>query len=267
LNSLDDYVAGLTAAVTALNPEFERIGIKVDGEYRQLNANVLQIENEYYTAVRPKPRARYPMRPAAALRSGGVDYVEIRTLDLNVADPVGVNQAQLRFIEALLLYCLFADSPPITPEEQAEIDARELLVAREGRRDGLKLPSRGERVALRRLGLRLIDGVAEFAVMLDAGREGYVEALEQQRRAFEDPALTPSARMLAAMSEREQGFFEFTLELARAHRSYFAALQLEPAKLESFRAVAQRSLDEAEAAENAPEQDFDDFLAAYLAGV
>ena len=267
LNSLDDYVAGLRAAVTAPNPEYERIGVKVDGEYRQLNANVLQIENEYYTAVRPKPRANSSLRPVAGLRSGGVDYIEIRTLDLNVADPVGVNQAQLRFVEALLLYCLFADSPPILEEEQTEIDARELLVAREGRREGLELPIHGKLVSLQQLGLELIEGVVEIAAMLDAGNEDYREAVEQQRHAFEDPAATPSARVIAEMSEREQGFFEFTLEIARAHREYFRALPLEPTQLENFRQLAQRSIQEAEVLENSPQPDFDEFLASYLAGI
>ncbi len=103
--------------------------------------------------------------------------------------------------------------------------------------------------------------------MLDAGHEGYREALEQQRRVFEDPAATPSARMLAQMSEREQNFFEFTLEVSRAHRAYFRALQLAPAKLERFQQLAQRSIQEAEALENAPQPDFDDFLASYLAGI
>ena len=128
-NSLDEYIAGLTAAVTTVEPRYAQIGVVVDGEYRQLNANVLQIENEYYSTIRPKPSKR-SARTTLGLREHGVEYVEIRTLDLSPADPVGMNQRQLRFLETLLLYCLLSDSPPIDADETEEINTRSLLVAR-----------------------------------------------------------------------------------------------------------------------------------------
>src|SRR5690606_20020624 len=105
-NSLREYVAGMRAAVTTEEPRYAAIGVEVDGEYRQLNANILQIENEYYSTIRPKPSKATASRPLVALEQGGVEYVEVRTLDLNTADPVGMNQQELRFIEALLIYCL-----------------------------------------------------------------------------------------------------------------------------------------------------------------
>jgi glutamate--cysteine ligase len=264
LNSLDDYVAGLSAAITERNPDYEQIGVKVDGEYRQLNANTLQIENEYYAAVRPKAVATLDLRPAAALRARGVDYVEIRSLDLSTVDPVGVNQTQLRFVELLLLFCLFAESPPIGVEEQAEIDIRELRVAREGRREGLSLTIGGRDVALRQLGLDLSDALEHFAAILDGDGSDYRDAVARQRAVFEEPEATPSGQMLAAMRDREQGFVEFTLEIAHAHREYFDALALESATQARFEALARRSLDEARSLEEGPAPSFDDFLAAYL---
>ena len=58
LNSLDEYVRDLTDAIRRPEPEYKRIGVKVDGKYRQQNANLLQIENEYYSSIRPKRVAR-----------------------------------------------------------------------------------------------------------------------------------------------------------------------------------------------------------------
>ena len=133
MNSLDDYLAGMVAAVTTSNPRYESPSVcGLTGKYRQLNANTLQIEAEYYTPIRPKPPADSPYRPTVALRESGVRYLEVRTLDLNMLDPLGVNSRQLRFVEAVLLYCLLTDSPPIDSAELEEIDARDLLVAREG---------------------------------------------------------------------------------------------------------------------------------------
>src|SRR5690606_26528648 len=104
-NSLAEYVAGLAAAVTTPDPRYQAIGVEVDGEFRQLNANILQIENEYYTPIRPKPSKDSKSRVTIALRERGIEYVEVRTLDVSLADPVGVNQAELRLLEALLLTC------------------------------------------------------------------------------------------------------------------------------------------------------------------
>ncbi|NNC64187.1 MAG: glutamate--cysteine ligase [Gammaproteobacteria bacterium] len=265
LNSLTEYVGGLTTAVTSSSPEYERIGVEVDGEYRQLNTNMLQIENEYYAAVRPKPKAKSGSRPTVALRQGGVEYLEIRTLDLNVADPIGVNQTQLRFIEALLLYCLFADSPPIDASEQAEIDQRELLVAREGRRPGLEIPVGGAGVLLQRVGLDLLAEITPFAELLDVTDEGYADALEQQRSAMAEPELTPSAQLLADMTTRGQRYLDFMLEVSGAHAAYFRALTLAEDRKREFAELARTSVEDARDLEDNTQESLEDYLAAYFA--
>ncbi len=120
LNSLDEYVRDLSNAIETLEPSYEDIGVKVDGHYRQLNANLLQIENEFYSSVRPKRVANSGERPTAALQRGGIEYVEIRSLDINLFDPCGINQNTMRFMEAFLLYCLLQPSPQLDNDELEE---------------------------------------------------------------------------------------------------------------------------------------------------
>ena len=199
-NSLEEYMAGLRQALVAVDPKFSALGVKVDGEYRQLNSHVLQIENEYYSSIRPKASKATEQRPVVALAQHGIEYVEIRTLDLNPADPVGVNQVQLRFLEAMLIYCVLVESPPISAAEQLEIDVRELRVAREGRRPGLRLPHGGTERALADYGRELVDGIAAVAELLDTEDEGYLAAVEVQRQALEDPSATPAGRFLDALA-------------------------------------------------------------------
>ena len=50
-----------------MEPRYAAIGVVVDGDYRQLNANILQIENEYYSTIRPKPSKASKHRPLVAL--------------------------------------------------------------------------------------------------------------------------------------------------------------------------------------------------------
>ena len=266
-NSLAEYVAALSAAVTTVEPRYAAIGVVVDGEWRQLNANILQIENEYYSSIRPKPSKASHHRPLGALRLTGVEYVEVRTLDLNLTDPVGVNQNQLRFLEALLLYCLLADSPPIDADEQSEIDRRDLTVAREGRRPGLALQQRGRARTLASWGLEVVDSVAEIADLLDADGEGYVGAVELARAALRDPERTPSAALLRDLRAERATFFEYTLALARGHRDYFLGLGLGAEQERRLEDVAAESLAEVAALESAPAPPFDAYLRGYFADV
>ena len=263
-NSLDGYVSDLAAAVTTPNSQYGAIGVLVDGEYRQLNSNTLQIENEYYSPIRPKSRADNLDRPTLALKEFGVEYVEVRTLDLNMMDPVGINQNQLRFVEALLIYCLLVESPPIDAREQAEIDARDLLVAREGRQPGLKLPRNGRKVTLTDWALEILETVREIAVVLDVGDEGYASATDAQVAAVLESELTPSARILNHMRTAGASFLEFTLESSRAHAKYFSNLKLTPEKQNMLCQFAVESLQEQRRLEEHPQQPFDAYLKDYF---
>jgi glutamate--cysteine ligase len=263
-NSLADYLAGMRAALTTPDPAFAAMGVNVDGEYRQLNSNVLQIENEYYSAVRPKPPKTSKQRPLLALQSGGVEYVEVRTLDLSVGDPVGVNQAELRFLETLLIYCLLTDSPAITTTEQAEIAERELRVALHGRRPGLQLPVAGAERGLRDWGLRLMDELGVVAAALDADGEDYAAAVAAQRSALEEPDRTPSARFVAAMAEHGGGFYDYVLRLAAEQRDYFLRLPVDAEHEAALERIASDSLAAAEALERATTMSLDDYLATEI---
>src|SRR5262249_29892054 len=153
------YVRDLSRAISTPHPPYEALGVKVDGEYRQLNANILQIENEYYSFIRPKRVARSGERPTKALRRAGVEYVEVRALDVSAFDPVGVNQNKRRFLEAFLALCLMKESAPIADSEQDGLDANPLIVARRGREPQLQLSREGRSVALGDWAHELLDSM------------------------------------------------------------------------------------------------------------
>jgi glutamate--cysteine ligase len=263
-NSLAEYVAGVRSAVTTEDARYAAIGVVVDGEYRQLNANILQIENEYYSTIRPKPSKSSKARPLLALAERGVDYVEVRTLDLSSADPVGMNQTELRFIEALLIYCLLAESPPISAAEQGEIDARDLTVAREGRRPQLRFVDGGRERSLRERGLEIAAGVREVAALLDVDAQGYVAAVDAAEEALRDAERTPSAGLLAALRTERASFFEYTLALARSHAAYFRDFGLSPAREQALVEAASRSQEDAATAASKDPRPFADYLRDYF---
>ena len=269
VNSLDEYVRDLSRAITTRHEPYEKIGVKVDGEYRQLNANILQIENEYYSFIRPKRVARSGERPTKALRRAGVEYVEVRALDVSAFDPVGVNQNKLRFLEVFLALCLMKDSPPIDISEQDTLDANHVVVARRGREPGLTLDRDGRAVPMQAWARELVDSMRGIAEIFDRGDPArpYSAALAVQASKVDDVSLTPSARMLAELESTGESFFDLGLRMSRLHKEYFLALY--PPNVDrqaEFRAEAEESLGAQAAVEAADKMSFDAYLAEYAAG-
>lgn len=271
-NSLAEYVRDLAAATRRERPEFARLGVKVDGEYRQLNASQLQIENEFYSTIRPKRVTRSGERPTTALARAGVQYIELRALDISPVDPVGINQRELRFLEVFLIYCLLQPSPPIDPAGQAAIDRNHHAVARDGRRPGLTLERPGAggaagRVLLRDWAREICDDMVAVARLIDPDESlGHVAAIRVQRDVVDEPDATPSARLLADLRASRLPLAEYGLDLARRTRAYFDAL---PAELNGTRArlaaEAVASRERQAAIEAADRIDFDAYLAEWFA--
>jgi glutamate--cysteine ligase len=268
VNSLAHYVRDLTAAITTPHAEYQKFGVKVDGEYVQLNANLLQIENEYYSFIRPKRVANSGERPTQALRRGGVQYVEMRSLDVSAFDPVGVNQNKLRFLEAFAAYCVLGASPPIEVAEQSELDGNHARVAREGRKPGLKLRRGGRDVDLHDWALEIVDGMRGVCELLDGGdlQRPYTTALDAQAAKVHEPSLTPSARTLLEMRTSGESFFNFALRMSAVHKGYFLELHSPNEALqEEFVREAEESLREQSRVEDSDTLDFDQYLARYFA--
>jgi glutamate--cysteine ligase len=267
VNSLDEYVRDLTRAISTPHPPYEALGVKVNGEYRQLNANILQIENEYYSFIRPKRVARSGERPTKALRRAGVEYVEVRALDVSAFDPVGVNQNKLRFLEAFVALCLMKESAPIAASEQGALDENHIAVARRGRDPGLTLWRDSRNVPLREWARELLDSMAGICELLDHGDPArpYRQALATQAAKIEDVALTPSARLMTELNAGES-FFDLALRMSAAHKAYF--LELYPPneeRLREFAGEAQESLAAQRRVEASDTGTFEQYLSRYFA--
>src|SRR5271170_2341631 len=147
-NDLKSYAASLETALTKPYPAYEAIGIREGDEYRQLATSLLQIENEFYGTIRPKRVIRPGERPLHALRDRGVEYVEVRLMDLDPFVPIAITAATVRFLDLFLLHCLLCDSPPDTPEELADIVSNKQRVASRGREPRLTLARHAQEVEL-----------------------------------------------------------------------------------------------------------------------
>jgi len=268
MNNLEEYVAGLDRAIKTSFPPYEAIGVQGDGEWRQLNTSMLQIENEYYGFIRPKQPTRSGERPTRAMTSRGVAYVEIRSLDVSPLDPAGVSQNEMRFLEAFLILCLLSKSPPMDADEARMSDLNHVTVASSGRTPNLRLTIAGRTQSLREWGLEIVESLRPICALLDSGRpeSSYQASLELQREKLLDPAATPSARLLDAMREREASFFEFARDLSADYRTYF--LQLPPIareRLRTFEDAVETSRRSQREIEETDDVSFEEFLRRYYA--
>lgn len=267
VNSLDEYVRDLNDAIATPEPSYEEIGVKIEGRYQQLNANLLQIENEYYSPVRPKRVADSGERPTAALQRGGIEYIEIRSLDINLFDPCGINQNTMRFMESLLLYCVIVDSPKLDAGELQEVASNQTATAKYGRDPEFRLSRNGDSVSIKEWADEIIDGVLAVATQIDRhdDNDSYSEAAQLMRKLVDDPDATPSARILAELEQTDSGFFNYAFEMAKNHRDYFASIAApDSSSMASYRREAEESLQRQHEIEAADSISLDEYLANYF---
>jgi len=265
-DSLDAYIRSLTWAIETPCPFYESIGVKVGDRYEQLNANVLQIENEYYSTVRPKQILEWMEKPTLALRRRGVRYVEVRSLDVNPFDPLGISQEQLHFMDAFALFCLLCESPVINTRERRAIDQNQVLAAHRGRDPELLLEREGAQVFLGSWAEELLDLMSPVAELLDGGGEGPCsESVRRQRDKVRDPELTPSARVLAEMRVNGESFYEHARRVSGEYRDYFRGQSLSPERESLFERLSAESLQRQREIEAGDDLSFDEFLDRYFA--
>lgn len=267
-NSLEGYAASLHDALTRPWPAYEALGIRnPGGDYNQLASTLLQIENEFYGTIRPK-RVIFPgERPLHALRERGVEYIEVRLLDLDPFETVGVRADTLHFLDVFLLHCLLGDSPPDTPEEIAELAHNQHLTAARGREPGLQLVRQGRPVALVDWALELIDQLQPLARHLDAleGSAVHATAVQQARDAMLAPEKLPSARVLQSLAhEHGNRFIAFGRERSRAARQALLDRPWTEAQQARHEAMARRSFDDQRAIEVADTMPFEVYRQEYV---
>jgi len=265
-DNLQEYVTALNRAIREPHPAYVAIGTHdSDGHWQQLSTSLLQIENEFYSTIRPKRVTRSGESPRRALAERGVEYVEVRCLDIDPFEPVGISAHTMRFLDAFLVYCLLADSPASDAAARARSRENFRQVVMRGREPGLQLARPdGSGVGLREWALELLLGIERVAALLADDEAGsYADALSVARARVLDPALTPSARVLKALGRGERSYSEFALAQSGLHRKEFLAAPLPDGVLSGFERDALLSLEQQRAIEAKDAMSFDDYVAAY----
>ena len=265
-NSLSNFITTLNKAIHTPYQPYEEIGLKKGGEFIQINSNILQIENEYYSAIRPKRTTQKSETPRHALNERGVEYIEVRCLDLNPFLELGISAQQIDFLDVFLSYCLLSDSPLISDEDCARLDENFNLVVNRGREPNLQLNGPNGNISPQQWATQLVDEMSKVAEVLDKGTvdSRYKKALEEQKSKIIHPELCPSAQVLSIMREESLSWIDFAGELAFKHKS--CLLSDFPNKtyvLNELSTSSQQSFVDERALKASDTGSFEDFLKQY----
>ncbi len=265
-NSLQGYAASLHEALTGHYPPYEAIGVRnLGGEYNQLTTSLLQIENEFYGTIRPKRVIHQGERPLHALLERGVQYVEVRLMDLNPFMDVGIDAQTVRFLDLFLLHALCVDSPDDDPEEIDALRQNQHLMASRGREPGLRLQRQGQSVPMLAWAQEILDGMDALAATLDAweGADHYAQALAAARHAVAHPETLPSARVLEEVRAHQDSFVRFIAERSEQARATIGALPVSVERQAEFARMAVDSVQEQARIEAADTMPFEEFRQYY----
>ncbi|MFC0228553.1 glutamate--cysteine ligase [Serratia aquatilis] len=263
-NDLQSYVKGLKRAIATPSEEYAKLGVKEGDRYLQLNSNVLQIENELYAPIRPKRVTNSGETPSDALLRGGIEYIEVRSLDINPFSPIGVDAVQARFLDLFLVWCALADAPEMSSDELLCTRKNWNRVILEGRKPGqtIGIGCDDTRKPLSEVGKALFGDLKRVAEVLDseAGNQLYQQVCDELVAAFDDPELTFSARILKVL--KAEGAGRAGLELAEQYRQM---LMQEPLEILTEEQLAQEQKDSWQRQRDIEASDtlsFDEFLKA-----
>jgi glutamate--cysteine ligase len=263
-NDINNYIDSLYAALSTSYPAYEAIGLEKDGKKLQINTNLLQLENEFYATIRPK-RVGDGKRPLALLKAHGIQYVEVRALDLNPFLPVGINSEQIDFLDAFLLYCLLSDSPWCEQAESFESVQNLSLAVNRGREPGLMLSRHEQAVSLKQWADELLQDIQHAAAILDHAHMNsrYSNSVRAQAAKVDNPDLTPSAQILKIMREEGVPFCKFGMQASEQTLAHFAESRMLSARLDHFTAASAQSLAAQASIEAQDTLSFDEFLAQW----
>jgi len=264
-NELDNYIESLSQAMSTPYEPYEKIGLKDGDKYLQMNSNLLQLENEFYASIRPKRTGPGGQRPLSLLLENGIEYIEVRALDLNPFLPLGIDAEQIRFLDSFLLFCLLSESPECTETEYFQVADNLTRTVENGRNPALMLARNGKQIKLRDWANELLQQTAHSAALLDGthGINKYHLALEAQKAKVMDAGLTPSAQILSSMEASNTGFSAFAMACSQEARNSLTSIPLTEAQKQTFTEASARSLQDQRNVEAADKISFDEFLKSW----
>ncbi len=193
-----------------LYPDYYSIDAFVNDVQGYIDEGILSQAKELYTQVRLKPKN--PPELLKSLSQDGVQYIEIRTLDINPFYKCGLIKKDMEFIHLLLVYCLLKDETDY-PDWQRESLINEERVAVEAFNPDMRLLKDGKEVSLYEWAMEILD---KMDVVFDEFKVDYKDILNSMVNRVKYPSITYAQQMVKLVEEK--GFVRAQMRLARTNK-------------------------------------------------
>ena len=265
-NNLDNYLRTLHQAIVTPHPQYSDFKLTEEGEMAQLNDSLLQIENEFYSPIRPKRVTRSGEAPLVALQRAGIEYIEVRCIDINPFLPLGIDAETIRLVDTFLLDAVLSESPVCGEADYKRNKENLRRVVEQGRNPSTTLLTRNGELPMRELAHQMLDQMSITAGMLDEAHNcsAYADAIAMARARVDDPELTPSGRVLREMKADGIAFWQLALKYSRQWHHQFLEEPLCDAANAEFETAAEVSLHQQSALEAETGETFEAYLARFF---
>ncbi|MDE0645984.1 MAG: glutamate--cysteine ligase [Gammaproteobacteria bacterium] len=262
-NSISDYVESMVKLLSLPYPQYEELGVhNRSGQFQQLSTAILQIEAESYGVIRPKPRAQTGLRPIVALQKFGIEYLEVRCLDLNPFCPTGIDKLTLYFLDVFMLWSWMLGSRLDSPTSWNEVHHNQAVTVNNGRAAETTISLDGVNHNLRDLGTTIVESMVPLATIIDEICETtkHSESVRLQLQKLADSELTPSAEILREIRLNQPTYYHLVSDCAKKYQRTFLATSLPLEREQAIDSEAARSIEQERAIAQADHLSYEEYL-------
>ena len=257
-NNLKEFINSIIQGINTTHPPFEELGLlDGNGDPQQISGGILQIENELYDIVRPKRSGASTSRPSNLLRREGIEYIELRGVDVNPYIPEGISINNIKVLDLFLMHSLITESPFISDEEANQIRFNHVQMVENGRSDNTKLTHSDSTASLADVRVNFHEELILLAAAMDEYSQGYSESLAKELS--REKML--SQKIMDEMKINNMTFQEYGLNQSKKVSSSFR--KNEEVDMTNFVEAANKSLKELKILEETTSMDINKYVELY----
>ncbi|MDF2612328.1 MAG: glutamate/cysteine ligase,/amino acid ligase [Clostridia bacterium] len=194
---------------TDLFPDYASVESYVKSIEDFVKENTIQSHKELYTQIRPKAKDNKDL--LNSITEDGIQYIEIRSIDINPFEKGGISLDDLDFIHIFMLYLLLKEETNYKEWQQDALFNQKLIS--KGGMENVCLIKDGEETTKREWALNILDEVKNMSEVLCLDRESLIEKMRQK-------VLDSKQTYAYQMAERakEEGYLPAHIRLAKEYR-------------------------------------------------
>lgn len=193
-----------------LYPSYDSVEEFVADINRYIEEGDLSEAKELYTQIRLKPKN--PNDLLNSLNDGGIEYIEIRTLDINPFYKCGLVKKDMAFLHLFLIYMLIKEESDYE-FWQKEAKINEENTAERAYDDSMRLLKDGKEVSIGQWASEIVDDMYE---MCDALGINEFDTLNMMYERISNPDSTYGKKLLRLI--RKRGYINAHMELSKNNK-------------------------------------------------